>query len=146
MLQDLRYGIRMLLKKPGFSLVAIITLALGVGANTAIFSVTDKLLLRSLPVRSPEQLVLLTSVSVKPRFVSNIYSYPTFADYRQQNQVFSDLVAFSKTDFEMQTSDRLERIPGEYVSGNYFDMLGVLPREDVRSYLKRVLLLNQLLL
>src|SRR5688572_19324068 len=68
-LQDLHYGIRMLLKYPGFSAIVVITLALGIGANTAIFSVTDKLLLRSLPVNEPEQLVLITSVSVSPHFV-----------------------------------------------------------------------------
>src|SRR6266446_8951125 len=87
--QDVRYGARSLLKHPGFTGVAVLTLALGIGANTAIFSVTDKLLIRSLAVKDPNQLVLINSVSVSPHFVSNAFSYPTFTDYRDQNHVFS---------------------------------------------------------
>ena len=97
MLQDLRFGARILMKKPGFSLIVVITLALGIGANTAIFSVTDKLLIRSLPVKEPQQLVLINSVSVSPYFVSNAFSYPDFNDYRAQNEVLSGLLAFTKT-------------------------------------------------
>ena len=123
--QDLRYGARMLLKKPGFTLIAVITLALGIGANTAIFSVTDKLLVRSLAVKEPQQLVLINSVSVNPHFVSNAFSYPNFSDYRAQNQVLAGLLAFTTTQLELKTNDRVERVPGEYVSGNYFDVLGV---------------------
>jgi predicted permease len=123
--QDLRYGARMLLKKPGFTLIAVITLALGIGANTAIFSVADKLLVRSLAVKEPGQLVLINSVSVNPYFVSNAFSYPNFSDYRAQNQVLSGLLAFTTTQLELKTNDRIERVSGEYVSGNYFDVLGV---------------------
>jgi predicted permease len=122
---DLLFGARMLLKKPSFTLIAVSTLALGVGANTAIFSVTDKLLIRSLPVKAPQQLVLVNSVSVSPHFVSNAFSYPEFSDYRAQNQVLSGLLAFTRTRLELTTKGRIERITGEYVSGNYFDVLGV---------------------
>jgi predicted permease len=125
MLRDIQYGVRLLLKKPGFTLVAVITLALGVGANTAIFSVTDKLLLRSLPVDEPQQLFFVTSVSVSPHFVSNAFSYPIFNDYRTQNSVFSGLLAFNKTELELATNDGIERVDSEYVSGNYFDVLGI---------------------
>ncbi len=125
MIHDLRYGVRTLLKKPGFSLIAVLTLALGVGANTAIFSVTDKLLLRSLPVNEPQQLFMITSVSVSPHFVSNAFSYPEFNDYRAQNSVLSGLLAFDRTELELKTSDRIERVASEYVSGNYFDVLGI---------------------
>jgi predicted permease len=136
--QDLRYGARMLLKNPGFTLIAVVTLALGIGANTAIFSVVDKLLVRSLAVKEPGRLVLINSVSVNPHFVSNAFSYPNFSDYRAQNRVFSDLLAFTTTQLELKTNDRIERVSGEYVSGNYFDALGVgaargrtfLPEED----------------
>jgi predicted permease len=123
--QDLRYGARMLMKNPGFTLIAVLTLALGIGANTAIFSVTDKLLVRSLAVKEPGQLVLINSVSVNPYFVSNAFSYPNFSDYRAQNQVLSGLLAFTTTQLEFKTNDRIERVSGEYVSGNYFDVLGV---------------------
>jgi hypothetical protein len=123
--QDLRYGARMLAKKPSFTIIAVLTLALGIGANTAIFSVTDKLLIRSLPVTKPQQLVLLTSVSVSPHFVSSAFSYPEFDDYRAQNQVFSGLLAFTTAQLELQTPERIERVASEYVSSNYFDVLGV---------------------
>ncbi|MFY9609355.1 MAG: ABC transporter permease [Blastocatellia bacterium] len=124
-LQDLRYGARILLKNPGFTLIAVATLALGIGANTAIFSVTDKLLIRSLPVKNPQQLVLITSVSVSPHFVSNAFSYPEFSDYRAQNEVFSGLLAFTTTELELDLNNQTERVASEYVSGNYFDVLGV---------------------
>jgi predicted permease len=124
-LQDLRYGVRTLIKQPGFTVIAVVTLALGIGANTAIFSVTDKLLVRSLPVKNPSQLVLINSVSVSPHFVGNAFSYPNFKDYRSQNEVFSGLLAFSTTEFELKTGDQTEPLSGEYVSGNYFDVLGV---------------------
>jgi predicted permease len=138
LIKDIRYAIRGLLRQPGFSLVVVITLILGIGVNTAIFSVTDKLLIRSLPVKKPDRLVLLNSVSVSPYFVSNAFSYPTFTDYREQNQWFSGLIAFSRTRLEMPANGQIERVPAEYVSGNYFDVLGVaaargrlfLPDED----------------
>jgi putative ABC transport system permease protein len=123
--QDLRYGARMLMKNHGFTLIAVVTLALGIGANTAIFSVTDRLLVRPLAVKEPGRLVLINSVSVNPHFVSNAFSYPNFSDYRAQNQAFSDLLAFIPTQLEFKTGDRIERVSGEYVSGNYFDALGV---------------------
>ena len=125
MINDLRFGIRALLKRPGLTIVAIITLALGIGANTAIFSVTDRLLVRTLPVKEPESLFLITSVSVSPHFVSNAFSYPDYLDYRKRNDVLSGLVAFSKTELELKTNDRIERVPAEYVSDNYFEVLGV---------------------
>jgi predicted permease len=136
--QDLRYAIRMLLKQPGFTIVAVITLALGVGANTAIFSVTDRLLIKSLPVPHPEQLVLITSVSVNPYFVSNAFSYPVLNDYRSEQKVLSGLIGFNRTELQWNTGDRIERLSTEMVSGNYFDVLGIraargrtfLPEED----------------
>ena len=137
-MNDIRQAIRVLLKYPGFSAIVIITLALGIGANTAIFSVTDRLLLRSLPVRDPDQLVLVTSVSVSPQFVSNSFSYPLFNDFRRQNNVFDGMLAFTRTELQLTTGTGTERIPSEYVSGNYFDVLGIqaahgrtfLPEED----------------
>jgi predicted permease len=137
-MSDIRQAIRVFLKRPGFSAIVVITLALGIGANTAIFSVTDKLLLRSLPVSEPDRLVLITSVSVSPHFVSNSFSYPIFNDYRTRNSVFSGLLAFSRTELELGGGAQTERVPSEFVSGNYFDVLGIqaargrtfLPEED----------------
>jgi predicted permease len=123
--QDLRYGVRMLLKKPGFTLIAIITLALGIGANTAIFSVVDKLLLRSLSVKDPQQLALVTGETVNPKFRNNIFSYPNYVDYRDQNEVFSGLLAFGQTTAKFGTGAQADKIGLELVSGNYFDVLGV---------------------
>jgi predicted permease len=119
--------------------VIIFTLALGIGANTAIFSVTDKLLLRSLAVKNPDQLFLITSVSVSPHFVSNVFSYPIYSDYRKDNNVFSGLIAFERGELEVSNGTTTERVRSELVSGNYFDVLGVTaargrtfaPQEDV---------------
>jgi predicted permease len=125
LIQDLRYGARMLLKKPGFTLIAVVTLALGIGANTAIFSVADKLLLRSLPVKDPQQLALVSGETVNPKFRNNIFSYPNYVDYRAQNEVFSDLLAFNQTTVKLGTGEQSDKLGLEMVSGNYFDMLGV---------------------
>ncbi|HJX91469.1 MAG TPA: ABC transporter permease [Pyrinomonadaceae bacterium] len=149
--KDIRYAARGLSKHPTFAAIAILTLALGIGANTAIFSVTDKLLLRSLAVRNPEQLFLITSVSVSPHFVSNIFSYPDFNDYRKQNRALDGLTVFSKTELELKTNDRNERITSEYVGGNYFDLLGVAaaqgrtfaPDEDVTPGSQPVVVISE---
>jgi predicted permease len=148
---DIRYGLRNVWRQPGFTLVVVITLALGIGANTALFSVTDKLLIRSLSVTNPDQLVLLDSVSVAPYFVSNAFSYPTFIDFRDKNQVFSGLAAFSRIRLELETDRQIERIPAEYVSGNYFDVLGVsagrgrtfLPEEDKKPGSQPVVVISE---
>ncbi|MGH9839147.1 MAG: ABC transporter permease, partial [Blastocatellia bacterium] len=123
--QDLRFGARMLMKKPGFTLIAVITLALGIGANTAIFSVTDKLLLRSLPVKDPQQLALVSGETVNPKFRNNVFSYPNYVDYRANNEVFSDLLAFNQTTVKLGTGEQSDKLGLEMVSGNYFDLLGV---------------------
>src|SRR5262245_38502097 len=123
--QDLRYGARTLLKKPGFTTIAVMTLALGIGANTAIFSVTDKLLLRSLPVKDPHQLALVSGESVNPKFQSNLFSYPDYVDYRNQNEVFSGLFAFNQATVRLGMGEQSDKIGLEQVSGNYFDVLGV---------------------
>src|SRR5438132_13145980 len=104
--QDLRYGARMLRMNPGFTLIAVITLALGIGANTAIFSVADKLLLRSLPVKDPQQLALVSGETVNPKFRNNIFSYPNYVDYRDQNEVFSGLLAFNQTTAKLGTGEQ----------------------------------------
>src|SRR5512135_1400418 len=133
LLQDLRYGIRMLLKSPTFTVVAVIMLALGIGANTAIFSLTDQVLLRALPVRNPEQLVVLRSPGDKPGHTSTdgddaaSFSYPLYKELRAQNQAFSGLLARFDVPVNVAGQGSTERAQGELVSGNYFEVLGVTP-------------------
>jgi putative ABC transport system permease protein len=135
--QNLRYGARMLMKKPGFTLIAVISLALGVGANTAIFSVVNAALLRPLPVEEPEALVgLYRKIPQDPNY--NRFSYPNYVDVRDRNQSFESLAAYYFTPFNLSGGGQTERVNGKVVSGNYFSTLGVkmnqgrafLPEED----------------
>jgi putative ABC transport system permease protein len=150
LIQDLRSGVRMLLRRPGFTLITVVTLALGIGANTAIFSITDKLLIRSLPVEKPEQLVLINSVSVSPHFVGNAFSYPDFNDYRSQNDVFDEMFVFNRTKLELNSNDQPELLESEYVSSNYFRVLRVKPalgstfspEEDSQTSLPQVVVIS----
>jgi putative ABC transport system permease protein len=130
--QDIRYGLRMLGKNPGFTAVAVLTLALGIGANTGIFSVLRQVLLQRLPVPHPEELVLLYAPGVRSGHVesdevdgSESFSYPMYVDLRDQNKVFAGVAA--KADFPVSVALRgqTERANAELVSGNYFDTLGV---------------------
>ncbi|MFN0107442.1 MAG: ABC transporter permease [Blastocatellia bacterium] len=125
MFQDLRFGVRMLLKHKGFTLIAVITLALGIGANTAIFSVVDKVLLRSLPVNEPQELTLVSGETVNPKFMNNIFSYPDYVDYRDQNEVFSGLTAFAWISARLGEGESSDKLNLEVVSGNFFEVLGV---------------------
>ncbi len=131
--QDLRYGARMLLKNPGFTLIAVMTLALGIGANTAIFSLTDQILLRLLPVEKPEELVVLRSPGPKQGSVSTdsdsatSFSYPAYKDLRDRNNAFSGLLARYPVSLSVAGVGQTERAEGELVSGNYFEVLGVQP-------------------
>jgi predicted permease len=135
--QDLRYGARILRKKPGFALIAVITLALGIGANTAIFSVVNGALLRPLPVKEPEHLVgLYRKIPQDPNY--NRFSYPNYVDVRDRNRVFEGLAAYYFAPFNLSGASQTERVFGKVVSGNYFSVLGVemalgrgfLPEED----------------
>jgi predicted permease len=124
-IQDLRYGARTLFKNPGFTLVAVVTISLGIGANTAIFSLADKVLLRPLPVKNPGQLAMIASESVNPKFRNTVYSYPDYLDYRKQNEVFSGLIGYLGMEVNLGAGEKSEKIDVELVSGNYFDTLGV---------------------
>jgi putative ABC transport system permease protein len=125
--QDLRYGARMLSKKPGFTLIAIITLALGIGANTAIFSVVNAVLLEPLPYRAPEELVLVRHIYETKGTRSESVSYADFQDWRAQNQVFADLALFRVASFALAVGNDLEQIRGANVSANFFELLGLNP-------------------
>lgn len=123
LLSDLRYGVRSLFKRPSFAAVAIITLALGIGANTAIFSLVNTVLLRSLPVKDPSRIV---SVSLRGKDDSMAaFSYPNFVDFRDRNQTLSGLMAYRFVPLSLSKEGNNQRIWGYEVSANYFDVLGV---------------------
>jgi len=121
--QDLRYGARMLLKKPGFTLIAIITLALGIGANTAIFSLVNTVVVRPLPVERPEQLVSLNNVALK----LPVISYLNYRDFRDRNNSFSGMLAYRYTPLGLSHNGVNERVWGYLATGAYFEVLGVKP-------------------
>jgi predicted permease len=124
---DLRYALRMLRRNPGFAAAAVLSLALGIGANTAIFSLLDQVLLRGLPVSHPEDLVFLSwqGPNQAVDIGSHTMSYPMYRDLRDQNQMFTGVLARFHLDFSVAYGDRTERVDGELVSGNYFEVLGV---------------------
>ena len=124
--QDLRYGLRQLRRNPGFTIVAVLTLALGIGANTAIFSVVDAVLLKSLPYKDPAQLVWPTLQNPKSDLHSFAVPHPTYFAWRDQNTVFSGIAATHFTgEFTLTGAGIPERIPGISVSANFFSVLGV---------------------
>jgi len=125
--QDLRYGARMLFKQPGFTLIAVLTLALGIGANTAIFTWLKAIFLQPLPgVAASQRLVTLHSVLTRSGDRAISVSYPDYKDYRDRNEVFSGLAAFTIETFNLlDGAGQPERVWGSVVSGNYFDVLGV---------------------
>jgi len=127
MSQDVRYAFRTLLKTPAFTVVVVLTLALGIGANAAIFSLTDQVLLRLLPVKNPERLVLLDGPGAfQGRTYNNhTFSYPMYRDFRDQNTVFDGVLARFPTPLTLMADGQAERVSGELVTGNYFDVLGV---------------------
>ncbi|MDX2044012.1 MAG: ABC transporter permease [Acidobacteriota bacterium] len=124
MMQDLRFGARMLMKRPGFTFVAVLTLGLGIGANTAIFSLVNTVLLRPLPIAQPEQVVTL-NFGVPGRGVFPLIGYPEYTDYRDRNQVLTGLAAMGGATVGLSNNGINERISGSYVTGNYFSLLGV---------------------
>lgn len=123
--QDLRYGARMLRKSPGFTLAAILTLALGIGANTAIFSVVNAALISALPFRNADRLVLLRETN--PRVGSISVSYPDFLDWRSQCRSFSAMAAVGEMEFDLIGAGEPEDISGYRVSPNFLSQLGVTP-------------------
>jgi len=126
LLQDLRYGLRVLRKSPGFTLVAVVSLALGIGANTTIFSMANALLLRPLPVDEPERLVSLHSVNPDGSSF-HTFSYPDYQDYREQTGVFEGLLVYTIDTYSLNADERTERVFGMLASGNFFDVMGVRP-------------------
>ena len=147
-LLDLRYAVRQLAKSPGFAIIAVLTLALGIGANTAIFTLLDQALLRALPVNHPEQLVRLRYYGSNTGRTSafggdghDYFSYPMYRDLRDKNGVFSGTLANVEMQVGLQWNNQSDLASGELVSGNYFDVLGVrpamgrllLPSDDIKN-------------
>ena len=136
LIQDLRYAFRMLIKKPGFSVVAVLTLALGIGANTAIFSVVNGVLLRALPYRDAERLTVLWETNTKSGQEPNLrneVALGNFLDWRAQNEAFDQIGALYYTSLNLTGTDEPERIQSAIVTVNIFDTLGVQP-ENGRSF------------
>jgi predicted permease len=125
LIQDVRYAIRMLGKNPSFALIAVLTLALGIGANTAIFSVVNGVLLRPLSYPQPDQLVALSEKSIN--FASSSISYPNFLDWQRSNSTFASLAAYRSDNFSITGSGEAERVRVAMISQGFFEILGVSP-------------------
>jgi putative ABC transport system permease protein len=124
--QDLRYGVRMSMKQPGFTLIAILMLALGIGANTAIFTVVDAALLRALPYKAPERLYHLWEATPQKEYAQREFSYPDFLDY-QQNRVFEEIAAYRGDAALLTGRGEPELVMTPAASANFFSMMGVEP-------------------
>src|SRR5262245_35650669 len=126
--RDARYGLRMLMKNPGFTFTAVITLALGIGATSVIFSFVNGILLRPLPYRDSDRLVLLDETAPKRGIASMGVSYPDFLDWREQNRVFTGVAAYEGgVDYTLSGSGEPEEVSCSWVSYNTFEILGVAP-------------------
>ena len=123
--QDLRYGARMLLKNPGFSAVVVLTLALGIGANAALFSVVNGVLLNPMPYPQPEQLVALNQRT--SNVAASSISYPNFLDWQKENQTLSAMAVSRGSSFALVGTGEAERVAGRRCTANLFSVLGVKP-------------------
>lgn len=125
LLQDLRYGARMLLRRPGFTAVVVFTLALGIGANAALFSVVNGVLLNPLPYPQPEQLVTLHQS--KPNFETGAIPFPNFRDLQKENKTFSAMAVSRGYGFTLTSAGEAERVNAQHVTADFFSLLGVKP-------------------
>ncbi|HMD32228.1 MAG TPA: ABC transporter permease, partial [Candidatus Acidoferrales bacterium] len=123
--QDVRFGLRVLTKNPGFTAVAILTLALGIGANSALFSVVNGVLLKPLPFPEPDRLYAIYSSS--PTFQHSSIAYPNFLDWQKQNRSFSALGAFRSANYNLTGSGEPERLHAHMISADFFPALGINP-------------------
>src|SRR5258705_12104480 len=123
--QDVRYSLRVLGKNPGFAAIAILTLALGIGANTALFSVINGVLLRPLPYPQPDRIVAISEKTAS--FERSSISYPNFLDWQRANSTFSSIAAYRSDDFSITGRGEAERGRIGMVSAGFFEILGVTP-------------------
>ena len=151
---DLKLAVRGLFRSPLFSIVAILSLALGIGANTAIFTLIDQILLRKLPVKNPEELVMLyqSGPHSGSNMGSRMHSYPIYQEYQKRAEPLGEVIARRLADASIAVDNQTERIDIEMVSGNYFTMLGVAPaagrvfssQEDDQIYQGHPVVVHQL--
>src|ERR1044072_9507109 len=127
-IQDLRYGLRTLRKHPGFTAVAVIALALGIGANTAIFSVVNTVLLRPLPYKDPDRLVMVWEDDTKGGYPRDTPAVANYVDWRDQNQDFDGMAATGDASFNLTGTGDSQKLEGKLVSANFFPLLGVEPQ------------------
>src|SRR6185295_17009291 len=126
LLKDIRYGVRTLTRNPAFTVVALLALALGIGANAAIFSVVNAVLLRPLPYADPDRLMMIRETKL-PQFPEFSVSPGNFLDWQKQNSVFERLVAIQGSAFNLIDGGEAERLRGQRVSDGFLDMLGAQP-------------------
>jgi putative ABC transport system permease protein len=148
-IQDLRFGARMLFKNPGFTLIAVVTLALGIGVNTAIFSVVSAVLLRPLPYSEPDKLVMLWERRIREGSDNNAVAPADFRDWRARNQVFTNIAAMFVTSVDLSEGNEPERVTAGQVSASFFEVLGVKPMlgrgflaEEEQAGRNRVVIMN----
>jgi putative ABC transport system permease protein len=127
LIKDLRYGLRSLWRRPGFSAIAIVTLALGIGANTAIFSLVNAVLLRPLPFADADRLVMIWEDAAYAGFPRNTPSAANFADVKNQNHVFTDVAALDFRTFNLTGDGEPQKVETRGVTANFFPLLGVQP-------------------
>src|SRR5690349_10769332 len=127
LLKDIRYGVRGLWKRPGFTVVAVLTLALGIGANTAIFSVVNAVLLRPLQFRDPDRLVMIWEDATFAGFPRNTPAPANYFDWKNQTHAFEDIAATNEETFNITGDGNPERVAAYSVSANFFPLLGIAP-------------------
>src|SRR5437588_1429468 len=151
MITDLKYALRMLLKAPTFTIIAILTLALGIGANSAIFSVIDTVLLRPLPFKDPDQIAMVWGryANDTGSVHGNIHSFPDYLDLRDQSQSFSAMAAYTRTAGTLALAEDAQSLEGVSITPEIFDVLGVPPllgrgftKEDAKNEADRVIVLS----
>ena len=152
MITDLKYAFRMLIKAPGFAVIAILTLALGIGANSAIFSVIDTVLLRPLPFKNPDEIVMIWGRYANDTgpVRGNVHSYPDFVDLRDQSQSIASMAAYTRTAGTLSYAEDAKYLEGLAITPGVFDVLGVQPllgrgftEEDAKNEADRVVVRSE---
>src|SRR5215813_11873500 len=120
LIKDIRYGVRSLLRRPAFTAIALLTIALGIGVNSTIFSLVHATLMQRLPVTDPDHLVYVFSGNP-----GSVFSYPDYAELRDQNQIFDGMIAWGGINVSLNSNDQTDLEGGAIVTGNFFQVLGV---------------------